>query len=101
MYEQVEDFCISRQPPTVPLTQVLRYAVFVKFQNPRKVGTLCIVLVLGEGLKSPPKIHFNRQWGKGGILSKERKIDCKKRERKGEIQIIGQDLINVIPNKSF
>ena len=62
---------------------------------------ISIVLVFGGGLKCPRKIHFNTQWGEGGILSKERKIDCKKRERKGEIQIIGQDLINVIPNKSF
>ena len=72
------------------------FVAFSEFMN-----FISIVLVFEGGLKCPCKIHLNTQWGEGGILSKERKIDCKKRERKGEIQIIGQDLINVIPNKSF
>ena len=60
-----------------------------------------IVLLFWGGMKCPRKIHFNTQWGRGESSQKKKKIDCKKRERKGEIQIIGQDLINVIPNKSF
>ena len=37
----------SRQqgPPTVPLTRVLRNAVFFESQNPHKAGTLCNYLV--------------------------------------------------------
>ena len=42
MYAQAGDFRVSRGPPTVPLTQILRNAVFFKFQNPRKARTLCI-----------------------------------------------------------
>ena len=38
---QQGDFHVSRGPPTVPLTQISRNAVFFKSQNPRKVGTLC------------------------------------------------------------
>ena len=41
MYAQVEDFCVSRGSPTVPLTQISCNAVFFKSQNPRKAGTLC------------------------------------------------------------
>ena len=43
MYAQVGDFCVSRGPPTVPLTQISHNTVFFKSQNPRKVGALCIV----------------------------------------------------------
>ena len=39
MYAQVEDFCVSRGPPTVPLMQILRNTVFFKSQNPDKAGT--------------------------------------------------------------
>ena len=42
MYLQVGDFRISREPPTVPLMQISRNAVFSKSQNPHKAGTLCI-----------------------------------------------------------
>ena len=41
MYTQVGDFCVSRGPPTVPLTWISRNAVFLKSQNPRNAGTLC------------------------------------------------------------
>jgi hypothetical protein len=41
MYAQAGDFRVIRGPPTVPLTQILRNAVFFKSQNPRKAGTLC------------------------------------------------------------
>ena len=43
MYVQVGDFCVSRGPPTVQLTQIFSNAVFFKSQNPRKAGTLVIV----------------------------------------------------------
>ena len=43
MYAQVEDFRVSRGPPTVLLTQILRYAGFFKSQKSRKAGTLCIL----------------------------------------------------------
>ena len=36
------DFCISREPLTVPLTQISCNTVLFKSQNPRKAGTLCI-----------------------------------------------------------
>ena len=45
MYVQVGDFHVSRGSPTVQLTQILHNAVFFKSQNPRKAGTLCIVLL--------------------------------------------------------
>ena len=38
MNAQVGDFSISRGPPSVPLTQISRKAVFVKSQNPRTQG---------------------------------------------------------------
>ena len=38
MYAQVGDFRIGSGPPTVPITQILRNAVFFKSQNPRKRG---------------------------------------------------------------
>ena len=41
MYVQVGDFCVSRGPPTVPLTQISRNTVFFKSQNPHMAGTLC------------------------------------------------------------
>ena len=43
MYVQVGDFCVSRGPPTVPLTRISCNAFFFKSQNPRKAGTLCIL----------------------------------------------------------
>ena len=44
MYAQMEDFRVSRGPPTVPLTQILRTAAFLKSQNPSNSGTLCICI---------------------------------------------------------
>ena len=38
MYAQLGDFRVSKEPPTVPLTRILRNAVFFKSQNPRKAG---------------------------------------------------------------
>ena len=37
----MENFRVSRGPPTVPLTRILRNVVFLKSQNPRNAGTLC------------------------------------------------------------
>ena len=41
MYVYLGDFRVSRGPPTVPLTRILRNAIFFKSQNLRKAGTLC------------------------------------------------------------
>ena len=46
MNAQVGDFCVSRGPPTVPLMQISRSAVFLKSQNLRNAGTLCISFCL-------------------------------------------------------
>ena len=40
-----EDFRVSRGPPTVPLTWILRNLVFLKFQNPGNAGTHCITKI--------------------------------------------------------
>ena len=45
MYTQVVDFCVIRGPPTVSLMPILHDKVFFKFQNPRKAGTLCTLIV--------------------------------------------------------
>ena len=44
MHSQVGDLGICRGHPTVPLTIILRNAVFFKYQNPHKAGTVCNVL---------------------------------------------------------
>ena len=41
MYAQVGDFRVSRGPPRVLLTRILRNVVFFKSQNSHKAGTLC------------------------------------------------------------
>ena len=70
MYPQVEDFCVSRGPPTVPLMQILRNAVF---SSPKtKARTLCTlsltaavgksitqwILVRNRQTKPNPSIHI-------------------------------------------
>ena len=47
MYVLVGDFRVSRGPTTVPITQILRNAVFLKSQNPRYAGTLCTHMAFG------------------------------------------------------
>ena len=42
MYVQVRDFCVSKGPPTVPLTRISCNTVFSKSQNARKVGTFFV-----------------------------------------------------------
>ena len=70
MYAQVGDFCGSRGPPTVPITQISRNAVFLKSQNPCNGGTLCTLRPAGIFVKyflsfpqknlSPEKIETNK-----------------------------------------
>ena len=50
------DFCVSRGPPTVPLTRILCNAVFFKSQNLRKAGTLCMFVFQVLILKCVPVI---------------------------------------------
>ena len=51
MYAQVGNFRVSSGPPTVPLTRILRNAVFFKSQNPRKAGGPSVLQMFMDCLK--------------------------------------------------
>ena len=43
MYDEVGDFHVRREFPTVQITRFLRNAVFFKSQNPRKAGPSVVI----------------------------------------------------------